>query len=225
MSDNIKIVPLFEKKGGKIVRLPDGTSKRRNYRFFVGTNGMFNMEMDAVLSEEIDRMIAAVPHAGRSGLRKLAYYAVKDMKKDAKRGGPSGENWPELNEVTRLFPGKSSLRTQDRRKRRTGVKATFGKLTRAIAYYRYPAPAYKVEFGFLSRAAYRRGVLLQRGVRYPASQKMRRLFFKRGFIGPRDAIKIPARNLIGPSFRLHRRELIALFEQETRRVFQKRTKA
>ena len=54
---------------------------------------------------------------------------------------------------------------------------------------------------------------------------MRRLFFKRGFIGPRDAIKIPARNLIGPSFRLHRRELIALFEQETRRVFQKRTKA
>ena len=140
MSDNIKIVPLFEKKGGKIVRLPDGTSKRRNYRFFVGTNGMFNMEMDAVLSEEIDRMIAAVPHAGRSGLRKLAYYAVKDMKKDAKRGGPSGENWPELNEVTRLFPGKSSLRTQDRRKRRTGVKATFGKLTRAIAYYRYPAP-------------------------------------------------------------------------------------
>lgn len=61
MSDNIKIVPLFEKKGGKVVRLPDGTSKRRNYRFFVGTNGMFNMEMDAVLSEEIDRMIAAVP--------------------------------------------------------------------------------------------------------------------------------------------------------------------
>ena len=211
MSGNIKIVPLFEKKGGKVVRLPDGTSKRRNYRFFVGTNGMFNMEMDAVLSEEIDRMIAAVPHAGRSGLRKLAYYAVKDMKKDAKRGGPSGENWPELNEVTRLFPGKSSLRTQDRRKRRTGVKATFGKLTRAIAYYRYPAPMSKVEFGFLSRAAYRRGG--------------RRLFFKRGFIGPRDAIKIPARNLIGPSFRLHRRELIALFEQETRRVFQKRTKA
>ena len=80
MSGNIKIVPLFEKKGGKVVRLPDGTSKRRNYRFFVGTNGMFNMEMDAVLSEEIDRMIAAVPHAGRSGLRKLAYYAVKDMK-------------------------------------------------------------------------------------------------------------------------------------------------
>ena len=54
---------------------------------------------------------------------------------------------------------------------------------------------------------------------------MRQLYFGRGLHRPAGGINIPARNLIGPSFRLHRRELIALFEQETRRVFQKRTKA
>ena len=93
-------------------------------------------------------------------------------------------------------------------------------MIRALAYYRHPAPAHKVEFGFLSRSAYRRGVELQRGKHFSTTRKMRQLYFGRGLHRPAGA-----RNLIGPSFRLHRRELIALFEQETRRVFQKRAKA
>ncbi len=224
MSGNTKIVYIIKKHGGRPVKNKDGSYKKKAYRFFPDGRGLFAMSMDLAASEEMERLIAAVPHAGRSGLRKLAYYAVKDMKKDAKGGGPPGEHWAPRSEVTRRFPGKSSLRWGKRRERRAAAKSTFGQLGRAIGYFRHPAPEMKVEFGFLSRSAYRRGVLLQRGVKYPVSKKMRHLFFARGFKRPGENITIPARNLIGPSFAARRNSLISLFEQETRRVFMKRTR-
>ena len=103
MSDN-KTVRLFIKKTGRVVKSPDGTNKTRQYPFFPNGGGVFTIKMDMAASEEIERLIAAVPHAGRSGLRKLAYYAVKNMKKEARRGGPPGESWPALSEVTKRFP-------------------------------------------------------------------------------------------------------------------------
>ena len=222
MSDN-KTVRLFIKKNGRVVKSPDGTNKTRQYPFFPNGGGVFTIKMDMAASEEIERLIAAVPHAGRSGLRKLAYYAVKNMKKEARRGGPPGESWPALSEVTKRFPyGLKGREVASRSRKR---EAFFGEMIRALAYYRHPAPAHKVVFGFLSRSAYRRGVELQRGKHFSTTRKMRQLYFGRGLHRPAGGINIPARNLIGPSFRLHRRELIALFEQETRRVFQKRTKA
>lgn len=222
MSGN-KTVRLFIKKNGRVVKNPDGTNRTRQYPFFPNGGGAFTMKMDVSASEEIERLIAAVPHAGRSGLRKLAYYAVKNMKKEARRGGPSGESWPALSEVTKRFPyGLKGREVASRSRKR---EAFFGEMIRALAYYRHPAPTYKVEFGFLSRSAYRRGTDLQRGKHFSTTRKMRQLYFGRGLHRPAGGIRIPARNLIGPSFRLHRRELIALFEQETRRVFQKRAKA
>ena len=223
MSDSTKIVYLRKKKNGIPVRNADGSYNLKAYRFFPNGGGLFAMSMDMAASDEMERLIAAVPHAGRSGLRKLAYYAVKGMKKDAKSGGPPGEHWAPRSEVTRRFPGKSGLRWGKRRERRANAKSTFGPLWKAIGYFRHPAPEMKVEFGFLSRSAYRRGVLLQRGVKYPVSKKMRHLFFARGFKRPGETIDIPARNLIGPSFAARRAGLVSLFEQETQRVFMKRT--
>lgn len=210
-----KQVTLFVKKGGRVVKNGDGTNKTRTYPFFPDAGGLFVMNMDATVSEELERMIEQLPRAGRSGLRKLAYFAVKGMKEDAKRGGPAGEHWQGRSLVSRLYP--QGLKGPGN-KRPGRKKMDYGILRRAIAYYRYPAPQTRVQFGFLSRSAYTAATRLQKGQVMPSTRKMRWLFYKQGFHMPKS-IKVPPRPLIIPSFRSRKRELLELFDDEIRRVF------
>ena len=123
--------------------------------------------------------------------------------------------------MTRRFPEWEGLRTQEK-PQNEGPAANFGGLIQAVGYYRHPLPRQKVEFGFLSNAAYRLATRLQRGFTIPVSKKMRQLFLIRGFKRPRSVITVPGRNLVTPSYAAHKSELMAAFDQEVRSVFHKR---
>ena len=210
-------VTLPIKSGGRVVKGADGTARTRTYTFYPASGGLFVMNMDASVSDELERMIEELPRAGRSGLRKLAYFAVKGMKEDAKRGGPAGTSWKERSYVARLYP--HGLR-KDGNKRPGRKKMDYGILRRAIAYYRYPAPASQVQFGFLSRSSYMAATRLQEGQTFSGTRKMGKLFHLRGLHTPKKVV-VPPRPLIMPSFCSRKRELLELFDDEIRRVFQR----
>lgn len=197
-------------------------SKGRSYRFYPDRGGLFNMtvSVDEYASETVRLMAKQVPKSMHSGLRKIGYLGMRHIKKDAK-GGPIQSGWKKRSLVTRRFP--KGLRAQ-KKPRNEGPAANFGGLIQAVGYYRHPLPRQKVEFGFLSNAAYRLATRLQRGFSIPVSKKMRQLFVIRGFKRPRSAIAVPGRNLVTPSYAAHKSELMAAFEQEVRTTFRKAIK-
>lgn len=181
MSDN-KTVRLFIKKNGRVVKSPDGTNKTRQYPFFPNGGGVFTIKMDMAASEEIERLIAAVPHARAERAEKTRLLRRQEHEKRSAAGRAVGRKLAALSEVTKRFPyGLKGREVVSRSRKR---EAFFGEMIRALAYYRHPAPAHKVEFGFLSRPAYRRGVELQRGKHFSTTRKMRQLYFGRGLHRP-----------------------------------------
>lgn len=199
-------------------------SKGRSYRFYPDRGGLFNMNVsiDDYASETVRLMAKQVPKSMHSGLRKIGYLGMRQMKKDAK-SGPIQSGWKKRSLVTRRFPEQEGLSLQ-KRPQNEGPAANFGGLVRAIGYYRHPLPRQKVEFGFMSTTAYRLATRLQRGFSIPVSQKMRQLFVIRGFKRPRSVITVPGRNLVTPSYTAHKSELMAAFDQQVRETFRKAVK-
>ena len=197
-------------------------SKGRSYRFYPDRGGLFNLNIsiDDYASETVRLMAKQVPKSMHSGLRKIGYLGMRHIKKDAK-SGPVQSGWKKRSIVTRRFPEWEGLRTQEKPQNERPA-ANFGGLIQAVGYYRHPLPRQKVEFGFLSNAAYRLTTRLQRGFTFPVSKKMRQLFLLRGFKRPRSVITVPGRNLVTPSYDAHKSELMAAFDQEVRSVFHKR---
>lgn len=217
-----KTVSIIRKSGGRPRLDAKGRIVRRTYRFYPDRGGLYSMDvsMDSFLSEELNKMIEEVPKAMHSGLRKIGYVGHMYMKRDARRGGPPGERWPDRTLVTRQFPTWGSMRWAS--PRNEPARSTFGGLAQAIGYYRYPMPRMKVEFGFLGSAAYMEATRLQRGFTVRMTPKMRRLFLRRHFKAPKGDLKVPPRNLIAPSYRAHKSVLLAEFDDEVRRVWKKK---
>ena len=217
-----KTVSIIRKSGGRPRLDAKGRIVRRTYRFYPDRGGLYSMDvsMDSFLSEELNKMIEEVPKAMHSGLRKIGYVGHMYMKRDARRGGPPGERWPDRTLVTRQFPTWGSMRWAS--PRNEPARSTFGGLAQAIGYYRYPMPRMKVEFGFLGSAAYMEATHLQRGFTVRMTPKMRRLFLRRHFKAPKGDLKVPPRNLIAPSYRAHKSVLLAEFDDEVRRVWKKK---
>lgn len=217
-----KTVSIIRKSGGMPILDAKGRIRRRTYRFYPDRGGLYSMDvsMDTFLSEELNRMIKEVPKAMHSGLRKIGYVGHLFMKRDARRGGPPGENWPDRSLVTRQFPTWGSMRWAS--PRNEPARRMYGGLVQAIGYYRHPMPRMKVEFGFLGSAAYREATRLQRGFTVRMTPKMRKLFLIRHFKAPRGDLKIPPRNLVAPSYSAHMSVLLAKFDEEVRRVWKKK---
>lgn len=193
-------------------------SKGRTYVFYPDRGGLFNMNVsiEDFASETIMLMARQMPKAIHSGLRRIGFLGQRYIKKDAR--GPLRSRWKKRSLVTRRFPEQRGLKTQSS-PRNEGPLANFGGLVQAVGYYRHPLPRLKVEFGFLSNAAYRLATRLQRGFTIPVSTKMRKLYLLRGFKGPRSVITVPGRNLVTPSYKAHQPELIEAFQREVRDVF------
>ena len=219
----IKTVGIIRKVNGKALYDSKGRVRRKTYRFYPGRGGLYSMDvsMDAFLSEELRQKIEEIPKAMHSGLRKIGYVGHMYMKRDARRGGPPGERWPDRTVVTRKFPEWGSMRFG--KERSEPARQFYGGLRQAIGYYRHPMPRMEVEFGFLGSAAYMEATRLQRGFVVRMSQKMRRLFIMRGFRPPKGDLKVPARNLIAPSYRARMSLLLGEFDGEVRRVWERKT--
>lgn len=202
-----------------------GASKYRAYKFY-GDDSIINARIEDNASQYLSTLAAELPRETHKALSSIGYHLTKQLKQAVKDGGPIGQRWPKVAGIQkRTRNGGSGIELFFRK---AGQDMPYGQLRNTLGYYRDALPKMRVQVGWLSLAAARRGEQLQRGFTMRATQKQRWLFsasarwdkrhesLRAGSVFPmrKESITVPGRNLVAPVYERQEQNIRPLLESK-----------
>lgn len=142
---------------------------------------------------KLDYYAEAYPVFYKRALKSLGWYSQQEIKKGIRSGAPGGKKYQE--------PMKASKRRQMDKAFRKKTKNRYlpmGRLRNAVGYDTKEVNRGIVTVGWLSRTAVRIGSIMEKGIYYYVTPKMRRALLRGRIYTNKKIIEIPARPTFGP---------------------------
>ncbi|WP_444314083.1 hypothetical protein [Megamonas funiformis] len=142
---------------------------------------------------KLDYYAEAYPVFYKRALKSLGWYSQQEIKKGIRSGAPGGKKYKDL-----IKPSKRRQIDKAFRKKTKSRYLPMGRLRNAVGYDTKEVNRGIVTVGWLSRTAVRIGSIMENGIYYYVTPKMRKALLRGRIYTNKKIIEIPARPTFGP---------------------------